>query len=316
MTKYVDQSNKRFLPTLPRFEPIVQDHTAMSTLDECDRKYFYRIVLGRSPQKSNTQVCLDAGTIYHKFREVLELTWKESKSFDKAFGEAIKSALNLQLDIPPAGSKYEYINREFIIKCFGLAFERFKNEKANGKIEVIATEQPFNIRMPDGLFIGGRADEIIKWGGSIWGRDFKFSSKNEEMWKRLVNPNEQATRYIVGETGITGQRVEGIIFEVLHHEKGIKKENNVPRIRIESHLATRTDYELKEWELERSHINKQLELNREFDIWPKRDFKNNCAWCDYALVCRQPSQELMTAKLLENYRLTPWDFEHIEQEEI
>lgn len=316
MSKHIEYPNKKFMARLPRYEPIVDDHTAQSVFDECDRKYFYRVILGKVPARSNNQVVLDAGTLYHKFREVLELTYKATKDFDRAYGEALKPVLTGNLDIPPDGSKFSYIDRRFLVKCCALAFERWKKEKADGKIEVIATEQPFNCRLPDGSFIGGRADEIVRWGGSIYGRDFKFSSKNKEMWSRLINPNEQATRYIVGESEVTGERVEGIIFEVLHHDKGIKKDDYEPRIEIIPHLAGRTDNELREWIQDRTHINRQRALNREYDIWPKREFKTNCAWCDFAIVCRQENEEAQMAKLETNYKTQPWDFEHTEQEVV
>lgn len=314
MSNYIDHPNKKFLSRLPRYEPVVQDHTAQSVLDECDRKYFYRIVLGKTPSKSNNQVVLDAGSIYHKFRETLELEWKKDKDQQRAYGEALKHCFTMDLDIPSESSKFSYVDRTFVVKCCAIAFEHWKKEKALGKFVVIATEQAFNIRLPNGIFIGGRADEIVRWSGGIYGRDFKFSSKDEDMWKRLINPNEQATRYIVGESGITGTRVEGIIFEVAHHSKG--KKDELPKVEIVPHLATRTDWELEMWDLEREHINRQLLLNREYDIWPKREFKTNCAWCDFAIVCRQANEDSMIAKLEQNYRTQPWDFEHVEQEEI
>jgi hypothetical protein len=301
-----------------RHEPRVQDHTAMSVLNECDRKYFYRIVLGRVSQQQYNQILLDAGTLYHKFREVLEITYKATNDVDKAFNTAIVVVVTGKLTAPPENSKWGYIDRGFIVKCCALAFKWWKKEKEDGKVRVLSTEQPFNCRTESGTFIGGRADEIIEWGGSKYGRDFKFSSKTTEMWDKLINPNEQATRYTYGESQILGEKVDGVIFEVLHHWPPNKKEKEAGTFTatIFPKLASRTDSELEEWDREYEHINRQLELNRQYDIWPKRDFKTNCSWCEYAIVCRQANEAAAMAKLEQNYSLQPWDFEHVDQEVI
>ena len=316
--KWIDHPNKKFMAAFDRYEPHVQDHTAISVFNECDRKYFYRIVLGRTPTRESNQVLLDAGTLYHKFREHLELAYKRTGDFDKSFNEAIVPVVTGKLEPAPEKSKWSYIDRGFIVKCCALGFEWWKKEKNDKKIRVLATEQPFNCRTKSGTFIGGRADEIIEWSGAKYGRDFKFSSKDTEMWDKLINPNEQATRYTYGESQIIGEKVEGVIFEVLYHWPPNKEEKEKGKFTAEifPKLAMRTDLELEEWDQDYEQINRQLELDRLHDVWPKREFKTNCSWCPYAIVCRQQNEAAAMAKLEQNFIKKPWDFEHVDQEEI
>ena len=45
----------------------------------------------------------------------------------------------------------------------------------------------------------GRADQIVKWSGKVWGRDFKTSSKDGAFYQRQLDPNEQFTGYTYAE---------------------------------------------------------------------------------------------------------------------
>lgn len=293
-----DPANIKFMPKAKRYEPFVQDSTAMKLFMTCRRKYFYRIVLGRTVKVNKNQLVLDFGTHYHKFRELLEL---------KGYGEALKYVLSVTLPIPQKGSKWEYLTDLRLVRTVDTAYKWWENEKRAGKFEVVAVEQPFNVSIGEGVFIGGRADQIIKWNGKLWGRDFKTTSKDQAAFSKQLDPNDQAIRYIVGESLLHGINVQGIIFEAIYNTKTIG-----PKMYIE--LSSRVDYQIKTWEKEQKFNNRQLKVLREEDIWPMDT--NNCAWCEYANVCRKTSEEAQYATLIQDFDLKPWDHQNVDQEVI
>lgn len=306
----------KLMKRLPRTEPLLQDHTSMNQLDVCDRKYFLRMVLGYAPKRSNFQVALDAGHAYHKFREIIERSYSgeldpnKAKDLDHAYGLGMKYVMKCNLTTPPENTKFSYLDRSALIKCCDFAFEYWKEEKRRGQITVLAIEQPFNLQLPDGSFTSGRADQIIRWNVP-WGRDFKFTSKGEDAFKRSIEPNDQGSRYIYSESKLIGERLEGIIFEALHHS--FTKTNGL-KIEIVPHLSQRTPGQLEAWLDDKMHINRQLQLNREHDKWPMRT--HNCSWCDFASVCRKSSEAAMMAELENNFEHKPWDNTKVGQEDF
>lgn len=325
---------RKVWPQLERFEPLLQDHTAMNLLDQCDWKYFLRIVLGFTPTESKYQNLLDAGSAYHKFREVLERSfircasckhpphigicnskdcscssYAPEQNLDVCYGEAMKPVM--KCDIAPARDpKYEYMDKGALITCCDFAYEHWVLEKKKGVIRVVAIEQPFNLQLPDGSYTAGRADQIIDWNGD-WGRDFKFTGKWTEFFKRTLDPREQGTRYTYSESELLGRRVEGVVFEGLHHS--FTKSGGL-KISIESHFVSKTDSQLRRWLDDKIHINRQLEINRQYDHWPMRT--SNCEYCDFARVCRKPNDRSMLAELETYFVRKPWDHEKVDQEEI
>lgn len=303
---------------MERYEPVLQDHTAMNLYDTCDHKYFLRIVLGFTPPHSNTQNLLDAGSHYHKFREILERTWFDpvtqvgKKDVEEAQFKAFSYILSNKVEVTPAApnSKWSYMDKASLILCCKAAFEHWCNEKKEGKKRVIAIEQPFNLQLSDGSFTAGRADQIIEWG-DYWGRDFKFTGKNPENFKRTIDPNEQGTRYIFSESELLQTRLEGIAFEGLHHSYTQK---DGLKIHFESHLVGKTDSQLRRWLADKIFLNEQLKNNREKDQWPLRT--NNCAYCDYIKVCKKPNEQAMMSELETYFKVKPWDHEKVEQEEV
>lgn len=293
-----DPAKIRFMPTLPRYEPLFQDHSARIVAKNCLRKYFYRIVLGRVSRTNQYQVVFDFGSAYHKFREILEL---------EGYGKAMEYILSVTLTKPPQGSKFEFLNELRLVKTCQVAYEHWQVEKKQNRIEVVAIEQPFNVELANGLFISGRADQIVKWNGKLWGRDFKTTSKDQNAFSRGIDPNDQAVGYIVGESLLHGQQVQGIIFEAIYNTKTVGP-------KIFSVLSSRVKYQLDTWIEEQKFQYEILKMARERDIWPMQE--HNCAWCEYAKVCRLTSEKAMEGTLKQDYALQPWDHNAVEQKEI
>jgi len=304
-------------PTLPRFDPPTDDSTSMKLANDCLRKYFLRIILGRVPPTSKYQTVFDFGSAYHKFREVLEIEYTFNKLTQaQAFEKAILAIKDMPLT--PGVGKYEFYTRGRLMETCMSAFAWWQKEKADNNIEVIAVEQPFSLEMPDGRFISGRADQIIKWKGRIWGRDFKTTSKEFKYFEATLDPNDQPTRYIFaesklhfGDTAIAdGKLISGIIFEVIQNTADTKSKKGHHGT-IQNAIVSKNHYQMKVWMKEQLFMNRVLKMAKEEDTYPMQS--HNCSFCDYHMVCKKPSEASMEYELKANYKLSPWDPTKVEQ---
>jgi len=289
----------------------------MIVAKECFRKYFFRIVLGFTDK--DTPPYFTFGSVYHKFREILELKYMESptkddKELDNMILFAIQAALvlakKLKMTDPMVGTKWEFMTKARLVESCMVAGKHWKREKLMGEIEVLAVEQNFNIEVkdenenPTGIFIGGKADQILRWRGRLWGRDFKTSSQNQEGWYiRSLDPNDQFTRYTWAEAQLNGEHVEGQLIEVMYNAKSTKTTKKGPK--IYPHMATRTEWQLKRWIKEQIFFSKLLDQCREEDIYPMEE--KSCVYCIFHSVCKKGSERAMIAKLQAEFKHEPWD---------
>ena len=292
----IPHPNKEFMKKYERHEPLIKDHTAMIAFKACKRKFFYQIVLGKVPKED--AIYFAWGQAYHKFREVLELTEDQTK----ATIAGLEIWLAKQGADPPVGHKFAFLTRARLVKSFIKAFEWWEKEKKEKRIEVVAVEQSFNIQLPDGTFTGGRADQIVRLNGKLWGRDFKTSSKEGKFYSRTLDPNDQFTRYTYSESKLSGERVHGQLIEVLYNSAKAGPE-------ITAYIAARSQYQLDQWEKDNMMENKLLDLCRENDIWPMEEV--GCSFCPYHSVCKMPTEGAMMAKLDQEYMTRPWDHTNI-----
>lgn len=285
----------KFMPAFERFEPLVLDHTAIISAKACERKYFFQIVLGFT--STETTIYFSFGGAYHKFREVLE----ESKG---DFVKAVAAAQKYWKDSTkgqdvPIGTKFDFMTEERLLQSCAVAFRHWQKEKTQGKIEVIMVEQPFNVEIRNGEFTGGRFDQVVKWNGRLWGRDFKTSSKEGMFFQRGLDPNDQFTRYTYAESKLCGQQVQGQIIEVLYNTKKLGPT-------ITQYLASRTKWQLDDWEADEMFVRETLNRARTEDRWPKREV--SCSFCQFHSVCKMPSESAQMAKLKAEFKVRPWNF--------
>lgn len=312
-----EHTNIRYMKRLKRFEPRVMDHSAIIQAMRCKKKYFFRVVLG-FVQADQPQY-FGFGSCYHKFREVLERMYmaeknvviKASPEFQMTiFGQALQTALKLWEDKkmrdPVVGDKWEFLTRGRLMESCTVAFKNWQREKERGRIEVIAVEQDAIIPLPDGQEIGVKLDQVVRWNGKVWGRDFKTSSKAQDAWfTRTLDPNDQFTRYTYGEQKLCGEDVQGQLIEVLYNAKGTKAEPKKGPT-IYQHMATRSQTQLAEWEKEQMFYGKLLDLCRTEDIWPMEPA--SCPYCEFHSVCQKPGENAQMAKLEAEFVVNPWNF--------
>jgi len=296
-----------FLKELPRLEPLVMDSTASKLMKECLRKYFYRIVLGRVQPENITPPWFPWGTALHKFYEHLET---------KGLAFAIIEANKFKPSLSEEFKKFGFLDKTRFIKTVNAIVQANQAEKAQGALKVIATEQPFNVELPDGSFIGGRFDQVIEWRGKIWIRDFKTTSKQKNYFQRGMDPNDQAMRYLYAGTMMhlgpeafeKGKLIDGVIFQAIYNAATVGPE-------LYPILYTKNNAQVKSWVKDQMFLNARLNESRAQDVWPMSECRS-CTFCEYAQVCKMPSEAGMVQILKNNYQLKPWDFTNVDQEAI
>lgn len=309
-----EHPNKIFMPQFERHEPLILDSTAIQLAKMCKRKFFFQIVLGKVPR--GTAVYFTFGQAYHKFRELLELSYMgNNEKYPNAgmpegdFKGALMAATDywdkVQGEDPPLGDKFDFQTRTRLQQSCFIAYEHWKLEKKRNNIKVLAVEQPFNVELAEGTgeFTSGRFDQIIRWNGKIWGRDFKTSSKDGMYYQRGLTPNDQFTRYTYAESKLSGERVEGQIVEVLYNGKSTKAGQKGPT--ITPYTVARTEWEISDWERDELQIRRELTLARETDTWVKNE--QHCTFCIFHSVCKTGSMASQASKLDWEFETRPWD---------
>jgi hypothetical protein len=298
--------SRKLLPVFDRFEPTTKDSTAVKTFKECPRKYFYRMVLGRQKPEGEWASVFGWGSGLHKALEHIY----QSGDLATATIEALKFWK------PPTKDKFDFQTKERFLENIAALVNMWQEEKKSGNIEVLGIEQPFNIIFPDGEVIGGRFDQIIKWNGRVWIRDWKTTSKMIQYWKKGLDPNDQAIRYIYAasclvhgqdENGYPNKVIDGVLFVAIQNMKSVKAK--LERVPISKNIT-----QIKKWVDDQKHVHVMMNYCRENDVWPMHE--TNCGFCDYQMVCTQPSESAMEFTLKTQYVLSPWKHEEVDQKTL
>jgi hypothetical protein len=286
------------------------DHTATKVFKECPRKYFYRIVCGRVLDNSALADIFAWGSAVHRFAED---AW-DGKGMSTAF------ASGLQIyKTPKVDSKWAFLDIARFTKTCAALYEFYEKEEASGAVEIKGIEQPFNINLPDGTRIGGRFDQIFTRNGRLLVRDWKTTTQQTQWFQLTLNPNDQATRYAYAASKLAGWdpkdpvkgKVDGVEFVVIENQKPTKSDNRLPK--ISTIFISKSAHDLIGWEREQVFLYKQIDHCRSMDIWPMHE--NHCNWCDYASVCRQPTDSSREWKLKNDFKLSFWDHQTVDQKD-
>jgi len=288
----------------------------MIAFKTCQRLYFYRFVLGFN-QKETPQF-FGFGSCYHKFRQVLDEEWLklndaklgldndwQMSAFLKAMNAAIAYWDKKKMRDPVVTDKFAFLTKARLIESCTVAFKDWQREKKMGRVEILAVEQNFIIPLPDGTPVGGKVDVFLRWTGNLWVRDYKTSSAEQDAYfTRTLDPNDQFIRYTWAGASLSGEPVSGVLVDVMYNGKGTKKEPKKGPS-IHTHMSSRSSKQIDQWVKEQMHLNKQLEANREADIWPMEE--KSCRYCPFHSVCSKASEFAQMAKLEAEFKVEPWD---------
>ena len=298
----------RHFPQLKRYEPVIEDSSAMMTYKTCPRLYLLRIILGFVPKENPPYFAF--GTAYHKFREVLEITHKAGGDDTEAMKAAMIAGLHSYQKsgvVVKIGTRFDFLTPERLLQSFKVTWDWWRKEKEDKRLIVVETEQPIMTQGPDGKWVAGRADQMVRWNGEPWGRDFKTSSKMGDFYKRTLEPNDQFTRYTYIESVLNGAEVDlsnkkgiikGQLVEVLYNTK-----NEGPK--IIPFQTTRTLEQLQEWMKDRMFWAEMIDKSRLTDNYPMNE--KSCAFCKMHSVCTKTSESAQLYELKSHFKIEPWD---------
>lgn len=298
----------------PRSELKHQDSTVLMTFKECARKYFYMYVLGY--KRENNPPYFTLGTVYHKFRELLEVEYKlaeDKKDLSMVIMKAYLPSIALWDKIykaPPLDDKFFWLNKDILIADLNVAIEHWKHEKAVNTYQILAVEQPFTLEVSPGIYRTGRADVIVKWMGKIWGKDYKTSTSQPQYYPNTLDPNDQFDGYTWGESVLQygefseRKRVAGQIVECLFNTKPNKDGKIKPPV-IKTFTANRNLYQIQTWIKELADWNDFLQRCRDRDSWPMN--QKSCKYCEFRPVCTASSESAQMSELKRNYTIKLWN---------
>jgi hypothetical protein len=319
METHKDINIRRF-KSLPRYEPVVKDSSVIMTYKNCPLEYFYRYVLGYNRQGNPAYFAF--GTCYHFYRESLEIEFKKFIESNEAKEDAVDMAYflaaqetlklwdKLSPDITP-DVKWEFLNKGLLKTSMEYVWKNhWKKEKLVGAMTVVATEQPFTIQITNGKtewWIGGRADQLAKWNGRLWGKDFKTSSKEDRWFVRGTNPNHQFALYTISEEIIHGEPIQGQIVEMLYNGEPPKKASTKPRgPEIFVHPISFTTEQKGQFKEDLMFWLSRMDESRELDMYPMNE--NRCTFCQFHEVCQNSNDRGREQTLKQKYKIQMWDF--------
>lgn len=315
----------KFFPKFERFEPLILDNSAISTFKKCPRMYFFEYVLQYKEKLS--PIFFHFGTAYHKYREVLEIEWQKLDDTLKKDNDALQAcnitATTKALEVfgkltkgydPKFMGKWVYLDKVRLLQSCSAAYAWWHKEKMVGSIVVLAVEQAFNVRIGQSeFFISGRADQVVKWNGRIWGRDWKTTSEDLQWYDRGLNPNHQFTTYSYAINQLNGgdfsfPKCGGIMVEALYNAPRPEKTSKPasafgPTIR--NFTASRTVFDLRDWEQDVIFTLNTIKQAREQDRYPKNE--TQCKMCKYRSVCTSTSELTQQEKLRLEFSHRIWD---------
>lgn len=305
------------LRTLDVNAPPAFDNSILSTHQRCPRRAFYEYYLDRAVTAKNWPI--QFGSAYHKFREVLDEVYLQNvtrgdKSLsdvaDDAFSLAWTAALSVEggFEDPPDEHRKSYLHAERLQETCEQAFARWKQEKRDGSVEVLHPEQAFELELPNGELYTGRMDQIIRWNGDLWVRDFKTTTRMGRTYADNFEPNNQFTGYVWAAQQLSGQNVDGAWVEVAYNTKRKGPE-------FHDFLTTRGPQAIREWLEETQYEIEEARRHEQDGIFPKRTTAcNDYGGCPFREACNMGSWRARENWLEQRTVYSHWDPMNPEEE--
>lgn len=297
-----------FPVSLPVHEPEVFDNSMVEAHSRCPRKFFYRYALRRAPIGNNFPI--NFGIAYHKYREeidkkIIELDLKEVPS---ELHQLIASEIVADYEDPPIGHKKEFLNRGRLLETLNLAFERINFDLSTGSIELIQTEQSFQVHLTDEENFGGRIDRVVLWNGRVWTWDHKTTSRMGATFPKKFDVNNQMSGYTYAGGILASADPAGIIIEAVYNTKTKGPE-------IERFTSSRTKGQLVQWR--ETMIAEIADIRRNFKktpemgylAWPQRTGAcEDFGGCFFKEACKSPHAGSIEHWLDNFTQESEWDF--------
>lgn len=285
-----------------RHEPEHLDSSARTTLKRCPREFFFRYVLGYDQRVE--PIYFVFGRSIHAMFDHFELAAKRGDVSPSATG--MQEALRVWGNTKDGEARYEYCSRSRLIETCTLIASILEDEKRNSRIKILATEQAFNVRLPNGRFVTGRIDRILQDGFRIWGGDIKSTSYEIAYYASSLKPSDQFVGYTYAESVLIGnppdKYIDGQYVTIVYNANHTKKEKKGPEVKTV--IVPFTSSEIEEWIDSVDYWESAREAMRKNDLYPMNE--TACWNCKFKSVCKLQSERSQTIELQTNFTQRLW----------
>lgn len=266
------------------------DYTMMSTFHVCRRKYDYRF--NKNLVRNITATALDFGKVIHSALDLLYQHW-DADAAVQHFHHNFKE--DLERDDKRTNAVGEWILRNYA------------SHYADQPWELVQSELPFSVDLPNGNQLIGRIDKVIKWDGVYWVVDHKTTSGLGASYFKMAEPNAQFMGYTYAARKL-GFPVVGTVVDAILVAKGLLKAESraklTPLARYDAHYS---DELMAEW-LSWAH-NTQDDISRctDTEIWtPNYESCTYYGECPYRSLCKE-IPALRGRIISSDYRVEEWN---------
>lgn len=276
------------IQTDERFDIRFIDASRLSTMGRCEARFLFKSLMGLR-EVDTKRILLDYGTVMHR---VLPIMYGGEERKREAF------------------EKFDELWRNF---GYGEDDEKRNTEMSRRRIEnfiqshspdvcpyeilhfpfssptdlISENEVPFLIDIGATYPLAGRIDAIIRWKstGQIWGMDFKTSSELSSRYFEGFWLSPQAVGYTLAASQITGEKIQGIIYEGMR----ISKKN----IETQIGFTYVSEANIRLFVDEAKLTCARIEAANESGCWRQNhalcssypSFGFPCRVCEYKLIC-------------------------------
>jgi len=266
------------------------DYTMMSCFQTCQRKYWLRFERNLVGKQEAMAPAFGKGI--HKGLD----EWYRSRDVAKAVEEFKKE---FQEDLE-RDDKRTWALGKWILENYDVKYRDQPHE-------LIATEQTFNLALPNGKRLIGRMDKIVKWHDAIWVVDHKTSSGLGPTYIKMAEPNLQFDGYVWAARQM-GHQAVGVLVDALLVAKGLldssQRARLTPLLRYDSY---RSDERLKEFLEIVEGIQGDIADCEETGKWlPNFGACTQFGECAYRRVCLE-EKDFREIVLRAEYKEEVWD---------
>lgn len=301
--------NTSFSIKLPNLQ-IYMDSSSLTEFKICPRKYYYSMVLGRTPQAES--IHLTFGILLHKAVELYHKA-RTTLTHYEALREAVKWAMEATWDHnlnKPWDSDDKYKNRFTLVRTLVQYLDRYEHDgiatatMADGRV---AVELPFSFdsgytaSTGEDFILCGTLDRIVLYEDRFYVMDLKTTKSTiGQYYFKKYSPDNQVSIYSIAGSMIFNQPIEGLIIDAC--QVAIEKSA------FERGFIERTPYQRDEWQRNLGYWLSNINTCAETDNWPQNDSAcDRYGGCPFRPVCAQPHAAAQMMMLEGAYRDRTWD---------
>lgn len=261
------------------------DATALSLFKECPRKYYYRMIEGRTPK--GDRVHLTFGQFYHSALETYDHSRVfEGKDHQASMRDALRRAM---VDSFAWESDNPNKNRFTLIRSVVWYLDFFEDDPA--EVYVLKTGRPaveLSFRMELDIWaqpslpytLCGYIDKVVTFAGGQYVLDRKTTKSTlSEYYFDQYAPDNQFSLYSAVTRVLWSVPISGVIIDAAQIAVGFSE--------YRRGLTTRNEFVLDEWLLETKYWIGQARACAEANFWPQNDKScHKYSGCEFREICR------------------------------